>query len=81
LAEVRDQIHQTSNGGFMRERDSWRTLISDTDTGARSVEHEWSYVDPFGQEDIGFSSETVEHFLAGGADCSVKQKLRAILGA
>lgn len=82
LAEVRDRIHQTSNGGFMRERDSW-TLIFDTDTGARSVEHEWSYVDPFGQgkPDIGFSSETVEHFLAGGADCSVKQKLRTILGA
>lgn len=80
LAEVRDQIHKTSSGGFMQEKDAW-TLISDTDSGGRSVEHEWSYVDPFGQgrPDIGISSETVEHFLASGADANVKQKLRTIL--
>ncbi len=81
MAEVRNQIHRNASGGFLREIDLW-TLISDTETGVRSVEHEWSYVDPFGQgkPDSGISTVTIETFLAGGADDNVKQKLRAILG-
>jgi hypothetical protein len=80
VAKVRSEIHQKTNGGFLREEDLW-TLISDTETGARTVEHQWSYVDPFGAgtPDCGICDVTVETFLSGGADANVKQKLRAIL--
>jgi hypothetical protein len=80
LAQVRNEIHQKTSAGFLRETEMW-TLVSDMATGALNVEHEWSYVDPFGQgkPDAGVSSVTVENFLAGGADSTVKQKLRAIL--
>ena len=80
LAAVRNQIHQKTGAGFLRETDKW-TLISDTATGALSVEHEWSYIDPFGRgkPDCGVSTVTVENFLKGSADESVKEKLRAIL--
>jgi hypothetical protein len=80
LVAVRNQIHQKANAGFLRETEMW-TLISDAATGAQTVAHEWSYVDPFGQgkPDCGVSTVTVENFLTGSADDSVKQKLRAIL--
>jgi len=80
LVAVQNQIHQKTNAGFLRETEIW-TLISDTATGALTVEHEWSYVDPFGRgkPDCGVSTVTVENFLTGGADDNVKLKLRAIL--
>lgn len=78
--KVRNHIHQKTNGGFLREEEAW-TLISDTETGACTVECEWSYVDPFGggTPDFGISSVSVESFLDGGAADNVKQKLRVIL--
>ena len=80
LAAVRNQIQHKTNAGFLREAEMW-TLISDTATGALNVEHEWSYIDPFGQRqpDCGVSTVTVENFLTGSADTNVKQKLRDIL--
>ena len=80
MAEDRNQFHQTTAGGFMREADQW-TLITDTVSGAQTIEHAWSYVDPFGHGklDRGVSVATVENFLMGNADDSVKQKLRAVL--
>ena len=80
MAEVRNQFHQTTSAGFMRETNLW-TLITDTVSGASNVEHEWSYVDPFGQgkPDRGMSNVSVESFLTGNADENVKQKLRAFL--
>jgi len=80
VAEVRNQFHQTTAGGFMREADRW-TLITNTVSGDQTVEHAWSYVDPFGHGklDRGVTTVTVEHFLMGNADDGVKQKLRAAL--
>ena len=37
MEEVRNQFHQTSTGGFLREADQW-TLITDTVSGALNVE-------------------------------------------
>ena len=75
-----DDIGRSSKPDTSEDTEIW-TLISDTATGALTVEHEWSYVDPFGQgkPDCGVSTVTVENFLTGGADDNVKQKLRAIL--
>jgi hypothetical protein len=80
VAEVRNQFHQTSDGGFMRETNQW-TLVTDTGSGAQIIEHEWSYVDPFGHGklDRGMSAVTVEDFLMGNADDKVKQKLREVM--
>ena len=80
MAEVRNQFHQTTTSGFMREVDQW-TLITDTVSGDLTVEHNWSYIDPFGhgKPDRGTSIATVENFLMGNADDSVKQKLRDVL--
>jgi hypothetical protein len=82
VAEVRNQFHQRSKRGFLREADQW-TLITDTISGASNVQHQWSYVDPFGhgQPDCGTSTVSVESFLMGGTDDSVKQKLRAVLSS
>jgi hypothetical protein len=79
LAELRYEFHRSA-GGFNREADQW-TLITDTVSGARTVEHAWSHIDPFGQgeRDEGASVATVESFLTGKADDSVKQKLREAL--
>ncbi len=64
----------------MRETNLW-TLIIDTASGASNVEHEWSYVDPFGhgKPNRGMSTISVENFLMGSADDNVKQKLREAL--
>jgi hypothetical protein len=80
VAEIRNQFHQTTKSGFLREADQW-TLVTDTVSGAVNVEHEWSYVDPFGHGklDRGLSIATVENFLKGKAEDSVKQKLRDVL--
>jgi hypothetical protein len=80
VAENRNQFHQTTKSGFMCEADKW-TLITDTVSGAQIIEHEWSYIDPFGHGklDRGVSIATVENFLTGKADDSVKQKLRDVL--
>jgi hypothetical protein len=80
VAEDRKQFHQTTAGGFMREADQW-TLITDTVSGTQTIEHEWSYIDPFGHgsPDRGVTVATVENFLMGKADDGVKQKLRDIL--
>ena len=80
MGKVRSQIHQRATSGFLKEADAW-TLVSDMETGARTVEHEWTYVDPFGQgpPDSGISSVSVETFLRGDNDDQVKQKLRALL--
>jgi hypothetical protein len=80
MPQVRNEIHQTTTAGFLRESNLW-TLIYDTDTGAMNVEHEWSYVDPFGQggPDSGVTTVPLESFLLGNADDTVKQKLRVIL--
>ncbi len=80
MAEIRNQFHQTTTGGFLRETDQW-TLVTDTVSGVLNVEHAWSYVDPFGhgKPDCGVSIATVENFLTGKADDSVKQKLREVL--
>ena len=82
MSQVRNQIHQTTTAGFLRESNLW-TLVRDTDTGAQNVEHEWTYVDPFGKggTDSGVTTVPVENFLAGNADDDVKQKLRVILKA
>jgi hypothetical protein len=79
VEEVRNQFHQSSTGGFLREADQW-TLITDTVSGALNVEHAWSYFDPFshGKTDC-LSLATVEDFLKSNADDSVKQKLRDAL--
>jgi hypothetical protein len=80
VAEVRNQFHQTSTGGFLREADQW-TLITDTVSGALDVEHAWSYIDPFGygKPARGVSVATVENFLMSEVDEIVKQKLRDVL--
>lgn len=80
MAEDRNEFHQTFVGGFSRETNQW-TLVTDAASGAQIVEHQWSYVDPFGHGklDHGMSVATVEDFLVGGADESVKQKLREVL--
>jgi len=80
VAQIRNQFHQTTKSGFFREADQW-TLVTDTVSGAVNVEHEWSYVDPFGHGklDRGVSIATVENFLMGKAEDSVKQKLRDLL--
>ena len=80
MAEIRNQFHQTTKSGFLREADQW-TLVTDTVFGAVNVEHEWTYVDQFGNGklDRGVSIATVENFLKGKAEDSVKQKLRDVL--
>lgn len=80
MAEDRNEFHRTTTSGFMLETDLW-TLVTDTISGALSVEHKWSYVDPFGngKPDRGLTVVTVENFLMGRTDDGVKQKLRAIL--
>jgi hypothetical protein len=80
VAEIRNQFHRTTKSGFLREADQW-TLVTDTVSGAVNVEHEWTYVDPFGHGklDRGVSIATVENFLKGKAEDSVKQKLRDVL--
>ena len=79
LAEQRYEFYKSA-GGFNREANQW-TLITDTVSGARSVEHAWSCIDPFGhgERDEGASVATVENFLTGKAHDSVKQKLRELL--
>jgi hypothetical protein len=80
VAEDRNQFHQTSAGGFIRETNQW-TLITDAVSGAQIVEHAWTYVDPFGNGklDRGMTAVAVEDFLMGSADQQVKQKLRDVL--
>ena len=80
MAEIRNQFHQTTKSGFLREADQW-TLVTDTVSGAVNVEHEWSYVDPFGHGklDRGVSIATVENFLMGKAEDSAKPKLPDVL--
>jgi hypothetical protein len=80
MSEVRNQFHQVAAAGFTRETGLW-TLVSNTVTGAQNVEHEWSCQDPFsfGGLDSGTSTVTVENFLMGSADDSLKQKLRDAL--
>lgn len=82
VPEVRTPFHQTIGAGFLHETNVW-DLVTDTRSGAISVEHRWSYVDPFGQgeTDSGMSVASVEEFLMGNADDGAKQKLRAFLKA
>jgi hypothetical protein len=64
----------------MREASLW-TLISDTASGLLNVEHEWSYIDPFGngKRDGGLTRVSVEDFLAGCEYPDAKEKLHDFL--
>jgi hypothetical protein len=77
---TRSQFHQTTGAGFTREMNAW-TLVADNTSGDLTVEHVWSYVDPFGDgaPDGGTTNVSVENFLSGNADDLIKEKLRNVL--
>lgn len=77
---LQSPFHETNSAGFTQETNTW-TLVADAASGDLCVEHQWSYVDPFGHgnPDRGTSTVSVESFLTGNADDDVKQKLRDIL--
>jgi hypothetical protein len=79
LAIKRIPIHSMTTGSSGRNEDRW-TLLIDSETGNRSVEHEWSYVTPHGRGQRN-SGETVSlfEFLAGDADASATVKLLDLL--
>lgn len=80
VPELRNSFHKTTGGGSTQDTNTW-TLVADAASGNLSVEHEWSYVDPFGhgKPDCGMSTMTVESFLMGNVDDTLKQKLREAL--
>jgi CheY-like chemotaxis protein len=78
--QLASQFYATTSACFRQEKNTW-TLVTDTASGAQSVNHQWSYVDPFGhgQTATGSTSVSVESFLMGNADDNVKQRLREFL--
>jgi hypothetical protein len=73
-------IYQRSKGALGQYEDWW-SLIIDTGSGAVSVEHEWSYWDPYGmgQPDAGTKVMSVDEFLQSGAGHAAKKKLADLL--
>jgi hypothetical protein len=66
--------------GALRQNESWWTLILEDD-GTKSMEHEWSYVDPFGKNPGSEGKEIipVEAFLADDHPEALKAKVRAAI--
>jgi hypothetical protein len=80
LAIKRIPIHSMTTGTSGRNEDRW-TLLIDSETGTRSVEHEWSYVTPHGQGQRNSGEKTVSllEFLASDADATAQAKLCDLL--
>ncbi len=66
--------------GALRQSESWWTLILEDD-GSKSMEHEWSHVDPFGKKAPNEGKEiiSVDAFLAGDHPEALKAKVRAAM--
>lgn len=66
--------------GALRQSESWWTLILEDD-GTKSMEHEWSHVDPFGKKASNEGKEIipVDSFLAGDHPEALKAKVRAAI--
>jgi hypothetical protein len=80
VAISRTPIHNKTKGPLLENDDTW-TLLVDSETQAKSVEHEWSYGDPYGKgtPNVGKTVITVEEFLSGDVDNEAKAKLNALL--
>ena len=80
MPDKRIPIHEEIKGALGQHEDWW-TLIVNSETGERSVEHEWSYVDPYqiGNKNSGVKVVAVAEFLQGESTEVVKSKLNALL--
>ena len=81
MAIERTEIHSQRKGS-MGEDEDWWTLLVDSESGEKTVEHEWSYTNAYGPgQDSGTQIVTVDEFLAGNSDQTAKAKLRELLDA
>lgn len=75
----RVQIGERIKGSLMQNEDWWHLVLEDD--GSYHVEHEWSYVDPYGKSkpNSGKKTFSAEEFLAGDGSDGLKAELRAAL--
>jgi len=75
----RVQIGESIKGALRQNEDWWYLVLEDD--GSCYVEHEWSYVDPYGRgkPNSGTKTFTVEEFLAGDSSEGMKSELRSAL--
>ena len=73
-------IH-TSVKGAMAETEDWWTLVINTDTGERLVEHDWSRGNPYKakSESSGTETVSVDAFLNGDNNVEARLKLKSLL--
>lgn len=67
--------------GIRQEDEDWYTLLVDTASGVKSVEHEWSYVDAYGRHATNSGKQvlSVEEFQSRSTSEDAKNELGAVL--
>lgn len=72
----RVQIGEQCKGSFGEKEDWWHFVVADD--GKQYVEHEWSYVDPYGKSagSEGTTNIPVDEFLAGDHSEGMKAVVR-----
>jgi hypothetical protein len=75
----RVQIGERRKGSLAQNEDWWHLVVEDD--GSHHVEHEWSYVDPYGKGpgSEGTKSIPTNEFLASDAGPGLKGELRAAM--
>jgi hypothetical protein len=73
-------IH-TSVKGALAQTEDWWTLVVNTDTGEKLVEHDWSHGNPYKakSESSGTETVSVEDFLKGDNNVEAQLKLKSLL--
>jgi hypothetical protein len=76
---VKIKIGERRKGALMHDEAWWHLVIEDN--GSHYVEHEWSYVDPYGKGKGNSGTENIptKDFLAGDHNDGLKNELRAQL--
>jgi hypothetical protein len=76
----RTPIHVRSKGTLGQREEQW-CLLTDSETGEKSVRHAWSTASPYGRGPplTGERIVSVDEFLASDADAMAKAKLRKLI--
>ena len=74
-------IHKTTEGRY-REREDWWHLVTDPDTGARTVRHTWKHMNIeklYLTESEGDESVSVLDFLTTCVDSTIMKSLQKLM--
>jgi hypothetical protein len=80
MAVERHNFYSSVRGTLQADED-WYTLLVDTESGVKSVEHEWSYVDAYGRLTANSGKEVlpVEVFQSRSTSEDAKTELNVLL--